>query len=519
MIPKNNIFAEEWFNQLRDHQDHSISASENEARGIIVVPTGGGKTRIQIALIVKEMLRLEDDGEVGVFGMASPGLTLNHQLLEEAIGVLAGMGMRFDTVSISSDKISVDSIYKKYRKLGLNRNTFNHTNTLIKSDIQGATTRAHSLGRHILFISTYKSLARTTAFSKIDLLCCDEAHKTTGQEASNALSDISHIANRILFFTATPRAEGAIGGMNNFEMYGDILYNVPPKDLVEAGEMLRPKIHIIDTLKKRDYNNSGMISLAVREGHINHSARMKERSVEPDKINGKILVCCQNIKQMRDIILSQEMLSYQKNYNTAVAMISSQDCFWNGIKMRRIEVMQNIRKTKDNQGLIVFHVNTLGEGIDIPSFTGCMLLKDMGKSRLIQTNGRAARLNVEDREKIYSGLLSPSAFEAFIKANSEMIIPIFCDVDRAGPNIKNILATYYTDFGCRPEIVYASDLFKGDKPDDLPSILDEDKNKKTNKSDLKGSISDLLDDVEFGYDWQKCQSDDDRINLIKNLAK
>jgi hypothetical protein len=115
------------------------------------------------------------------------------------------------------------------------------------------------------------------------------------------------------------------------------------------------------------------------------------------------------------------------------------------------EFLLKLKETGLNpkQRMIVLHYDILTEGIDTV-FTGVLPFKGLGKLKFIQTYGRVARLDPEDRKKIRVGEISSNDLELMYKPYGWVIIPalLFEDIDD-NQRIKNLVQEL-RDYGFNP---------------------------------------------------------------------
>ena len=112
--------------------------------------------------------------------------------------------------------------------------------------------------------------------------------------------------------------------------------------------------------------------------------------------------------------------------------------------------------------LIVLHYDILAEGIDVSGFTGIMPLRTLNKSKFLQTFGRAARLDKEDRVKIESGEVLPSELDKLNKPYAYIIIPnIIHDNEDDKQNLIQLI-TELRQYGFNPsEDIISSSMVNG----------------------------------------------------------
>jgi type I site-specific restriction endonuclease len=84
-----------------------------------------------------------------------------------------------------------------------------------------------------------------------------------------------------------------------------------------------------------------------------------------------------------------------------IAFSSSMGYYVNGLDVTRKEALDRLRALSDEDSAIILHYDILTEGIDLPNVTGILPLRELCKVKFLQTAGRAARLQHEDRNLVY----------------------------------------------------------------------------------------------------------------------
>jgi hypothetical protein len=99
--------------------------------------------------------------------------------------------------------------------------------------------------------------------------------------------------------------------------------------------------------------------------------------------------------------------------------------------------------------MIVLHYDILTEGIDTV-FTGVLPFQGLGKLKFIQTYGRVARLDHEDRKRIKNGEITSNDLELMYKPYGWVVIPalLFEDIDD-NQRITNLVYEL-RDYGFNP---------------------------------------------------------------------
>ena len=104
---------------------------------------------------------------------------------------------------------------------------------------------ARTAGENVVIFTTYHSLHRLVeADIEVNTIYFDEAHNSVQRNFFPATEHFSADADRCYFFTATPKHSLSIykPGMNDYEVYGKVICNIPAPTLVEQGYILPPKV-------------------------------------------------------------------------------------------------------------------------------------------------------------------------------------------------------------------------------------------------------------------------------------
>lgn len=289
------------FNQFvsehRKHQDDAIRATGVLPKGQVSIPTGTGKTRIQVYLHLQDMLAKSSAGKTGTYVIAAHRLVLCRQLLMDLIDLVAKCGLPFDVLFVGSDQLDEDDIYEKHMMDNVSKKTTFVTSTTKQEEIRSTVEAAKTAGRHVLVVSTYHSIDRLRLLDSIDVATYDEAHTiaSSRQSEDNFEAHIREIQQigiirREYFFTATRKVCGADWGMNNAEVYGELLYEVSPGDMIRAGEIVPPKIHRITTTDDGEFRNATMVVKTIMDAFSTHRHAVKTASPISGDLGAKLLV-------------------------------------------------------------------------------------------------------------------------------------------------------------------------------------------------------------------------------------
>jgi superfamily II DNA or RNA helicase len=184
----------------------------------------------------------------------------------------------------------------------------------------------------------------------------------------------------------------------------------------------------------------------------------------------------------------------------------------NGDKVSRREFLERLKKDGRDvtQKLLILHYDILAEGIDVPGITGIMPLRTLGKAKFLQTFGRAARLDLDDRERIESSEIKSTDLVEMNKPYAWVIVPTIIHEDADDKEHIGQLITELRDYGFKPsEDIVSTDSKNGLPTVDGPEALNEVKVKCPN-------IGKYIDKVEADYESEYIASltDEERVRYI-----
>ena len=248
--------------QLRPHQEKALKELAKHPKGQIIVPTGGGKTLIAI----KDAIRRLDDGAETIVVVA-PRILLAEQLSSEFLE-------------------EIENVFVMHVHSG----ETHHYSTTKSDKIQKWV--SNTQGSKIIF-TTYHSLHRLVdADVAVDTIYFDEAHNSVQKNFIESVEYYSMYSERAYFFTATPKHSRTPfkAGMNDSDIFGQVICNVPAPILVKQGHILPPKVKVYktDILKKDE------ITFDVECNQIINNI--------DDHKTKKILVCARSTKQITGLI-------------------------------------------------------------------------------------------------------------------------------------------------------------------------------------------------------------------------
>ena len=282
----------------------------------------------------------------------------------------------------------------------------------------------------MIFFSTYNSAERIeearvkSNFPEISIVLNDEAHYLIQEQFHDIIKTLT--SPRCYFFTATMiRTSSDKGrGMNNEESYGKVLYKMLPYEAIRLGKMVRPRLHFVKTdgvYNTDDYNKS--LNKIISDSFNQHGIVLSKRNVLP-----KLLISTKGTRDILNFLNSKEYTKLREEGVDIYAVASTEE-IKNDINGRKEDSRSNFLKYLKQDGedktkkMIVLHYDILAEGIDVSGFTGIMPLRTLSKSKFLQTFGRAARPDKEDRIKIDNKEIGVNDLDKMNKPYSYIIIP------------------------------------------------------------------------------------------------
>ena len=430
--------------KLREHQSdcRDYIMTNNFSRGKIILPTGTGKTFIEATLICDEIEKNQKEGKYGgVHVICCPRILLSLQLLQEVGTIASERNLQIYYMNVNSGEFASDELEQVVASFGLQ--VYEVCSTTSFTEIKEKAEQAKSMNMPIIIVSTYHSAYQIQmAGLEVGTWINDEAHYLVSNGDFGQIPKYS--CNKMFFCTATPKLtddEENGKGMQNVELFGEQLFFKSPKEMVDKGEMVKPAIHLVGVLGQdcstdlsKDY---GSQAASVFDVFNFHRKAIREHSSIPGRVGAKLVVVCDGQKSLLGIFRSKQMTAFIKEnreQNKKVnlyALSSDFGIYRNGIYNRRADntskekLMKDLKALKSEDEAIIFHVDMIAEGIDVPGITGVMPFRNMGKIKFLQNVGRASRLFGDDRTKLYEGSLIPRDFKNYIKPYAWIILPIF----------------------------------------------------------------------------------------------
>ena len=382
--------------QLRPHQQRALDAMLTANKGQIIVPTGGGKTLVAIKDVVRRYASAETPQTIVV---VAPRIMLATQLSSEYLEEI--------------DNANV---------LHVHSGETEHFKTTKSDRINLFVRMCHHVGEHVIIFTTYHSLGRIID-SGIDIDCCyfDEAHNAVQRNHFIGVAAASLSSRASYFFTATPKhTRKSNRGMNNSEIYGSVLCNVPAPELVAGGSILPPTVVPYEIDITREKGAAAATSDRAMLLDI-------VDSLPADK-SSKILVASPASKIMGALLFKTSIMHDLRERGYDVMHITSKyGAYVNDQKVNRQQFFNIFDQYgKDpNKKFIIFHYSILSEGINVHGLTHTIMLRNLDIIEMAQTIGRVIRMNKDDAKDIADGKIPAGALGLYRKSTGYVTVPVF----------------------------------------------------------------------------------------------
>ena len=347
---------------LRPHQRKALNEMLAYDKGQVIIPTGGGKTLCMIHDIIENQKYIDNGSTIVV---VAPRILLAEQLCSEFLEVIDTTHTHI--IHVHSGETSHFSTTKA-EKINLFVNT------------------ARTAGENVVIFTTYHSLHRLVeADIEVNTIYFDEAHNSVQRNFFPATEHFSADADRCYFFTATPKHSLSIykPGMNDYEVYGKVICNIPAPTLVEQGYILPPKV----VVKQLDMVQDKQM-IADRDCQ-NLIETIDENSLD------KILIAARSTKQIIKLLSQSDFRKELSERGYSCLYITSKTgAVIDGQKVNR-EVFFDTLNTwgKDpSKKFVVLHHSILSEGINVSGLEAVLFMSNMDYIGISQSIGRVIRL-------------------------------------------------------------------------------------------------------------------------------
>ena len=341
---------------LRPHQETALYAMLKHNKGQVIVPTGGGKTLCMIEDTKIHFKLFENQVHV----IVAPRILLAEQLCSEFLEHVDAHVMHVhsgETEHFSTTKADTVRLWSE------------------------------NVGGNQLIFTTYNSLRRIEESGiKVDSIYFDEAHNSVKRNFFPSTEFFSHNADRCYFFTATPKHSVTIfkPGMNDTDVYGQVICNVPATELVDQGYILPPKV-VINELPQGVFQRSDCDNLI---------------STIDDNSLSKILIAARSTKQIINLLSESNFYDelVQRGYS-CMYITSKTGAIIDGEKVDREMFFNTLNAWgKDpEKKFVVLHHSILSEGINVSGLEAVLFMRNMDFVGISQSIGRVIRLGVSSK--------------------------------------------------------------------------------------------------------------------------
>ena len=353
--------------ELRPHQLSALDAMSASDRGQIIVPTGGGKT----ICMIEDVKRQFKSPVANTIVVVAPRILLANQLCSEFL------------------EQNLDGNYNVGVAVAHVHSGETHYYSTTKASRISVWSTKNVANNQIIF-TTYHSLHRIQESGiHVDTIYFDEAHNAVQKNFIEAVEYYSMYASRCYFFTATPKHSiGSRVGMNDTDIFGGVICNVPAPKLVKQGYILPPKV----VIKKIDL---------VDDSRFKHEQDCDcVLDTIDDQDVDKILICARSTKQIVNLVSQTSFINNLSCRGYSWMMITSKTgAVIDGKKVNREEFFNTLNTWgKDSsKRFVVMHHSILSEGINVKGLEAAMFLRNMDYIGISQTIGRVIRKGDESK--------------------------------------------------------------------------------------------------------------------------
>jgi len=355
---------------LRPHQERGVAAMQQYNKGQIIVPTGGGKT---LKMIYDALRELQSETPQTIVVVA-PRILLAEQLSAEFL--------EFITNAAVFHVHSGETHHESSTRPGEIRNWVD-TNS----------------DNHRLIVTTYNSLQRLVdADIDVDTIYFDEAHNSVKRNFFPATEHFAANARRCYFFTATRKTSltPSKPGMNDVDVYGQIICRVSAPELVDGGYIIAPKI----VAKKFDVLAPKQVTAECDSSNLMDTLE--------DIDCKKILVCVKSAKQLINLMSHTDCAEQLNQRGYSYLYITSKTgAIIDGQKVNREVFFDTLNAwgRDPNKKFVCLHRSILSEGINVSELEAVVFLRNMDVIEMTQTIGRVLRLG--GKEKVFGLCVVP----------------------------------------------------------------------------------------------------------------
>lgn len=342
-----------------------IKNNNGSITGRIVIPTGGGKSFIEAAIIDWQR---EYNVNTRIHLVLAPRILLANQLIKEFRNFSGATSYRI---------IAFHSGHYEPEDEAINWNEFNTTQY---NDVVEAYNGAIKNDQDLVVFSTYHSMNKLANID-FDTVVADESQYLVSENFGDAWKTITGRVR--LLFTATERhtASNNGRGLNNENLFGKRLYEIKATELIRLNLIVPPRLHIMygDTRSQQDSILSEVIEISLEQDRLTRKELGFSKILFAMKGTDDVKTIEDNIAKIQKALPNHSIFTITSKNGAKI----------DGINIPRDKFLEELENRKD---CLIFHYDILSEGIDVPGITGVCLMRNLGLAKLLQTIGRAVRL-------------------------------------------------------------------------------------------------------------------------------
>jgi len=348
--------------QLRPHQEQAVKAMLRNTKGQIIVPTGGGKTMCMIDDAMNEFSRSYVNKTIVV---VAPRILLANQLSSEFLEFITNV----DVAHVHSGET-------------------HHFSTTKTDELERW---YHNSTKNILIFTTYHSLHKIqeSLDIEVDTIYFDEAHNSVQKNFIEPVEYFSIYAERSYFFTATPKHSltPMKVGMNDTDIFGNVICQVPAPKLVKQGYILPPKVEVYKT---RILEKDELVADRDNEQMIDAIDNLDKE---------KVLICAKSTKQIVALVSQTDFVKQLAVRGYSYMFITSKTgAVIDGEKVDRETFFDTLNEWgRNDKKFVVLHHSILSEGINVNGLEAVLFMRSMDYIGISQTIGRVIRKGNADK--------------------------------------------------------------------------------------------------------------------------
>jgi superfamily II DNA or RNA helicase len=346
-----------------------ITAGNGSAIGRVVIPTGGGKTILEAAVIDWQRA---NNPHTRIHLVLAPRILLANQLIGEYRKFSGATAYR------------VIAFHSGHYEPEDEKIVWKEANTTQYNDVVEAYKNAIKNNQDLVVFSTYHSMSKLAGI-EFDTVIADESQYLVSENFSDAWKTIKGRVR--LSFTATERhtASNNGRGLNNEKLFGKRLYEIKAAELIRLNLIVPPRLHIMygETRSEEASIVSEVTEMAVEQDRLTRTELGFSKILFAMKGTDDVKSIEDNITKVRKELPNHDIFTITSKTGAKI----------NGVAIRR---EQFLKELKTRQDCLIFHYDILSEGIDVPGITGVCLMRNLGLAKLLQTIGRAVRLFKEN---------------------------------------------------------------------------------------------------------------------------